>query len=525
MPPEGSWKVVALCCAVSTWCFLNCWVELAQGDSVYFARFHPATLIVLPVVCCQVLLVGLFMAAWALLRSRRDARWTQYLLLALSGLPAGMASVALLRMLPFDPAPLIRTSAFWPVAGLIALPLGVLSVAWPARALRLVRGVFLYSIPVLALIVVRAGFAAAAWSPADFVDRPLAKKLASPARARVVWIVFDELSRKFAFDQRPAGLHLPEFDRLRAQSIYASSAESPGDSTLECLPSLMLGRTVETAVPEGPSTLRLRLKGATDTFDWSSAPSVFTAARAMGYNTALTGWFHPWGRVLSASLTDSAWVASWRHAGAEEPFSGQSLPERMWFRLRLQIAAIPLLGHWPGYFPGLVEREEKIARLRYLRERATALASDPANGLVVLHLPAPHPPAVYDRATSTLAPASRRISYVDSLALADHVLGEIRSGMEAKGLWDRSAVIVSADHGWRANLWRGGPQWTAEDEALPADDPVAVPFLVKLPGQQTTATWGEPFPTVRTRALVEKLLGGAPVPEDEVSLLLWVFGG
>jgi hypothetical protein len=35
---------------------------------------------------------------------------------------------------------------------------------------------------------------------------------------------------------------------------------------------------------------------------WSSAPNVFDAARNLGFNTALVGWFHPYGRLLTPQL-------------------------------------------------------------------------------------------------------------------------------------------------------------------------------------------------------------------------------
>ena len=66
-------------------------------------------------------------------------------------------------------------------------------------------------------------------------------------------------------------------------------------------------------------------------------------------------------------------------------------------RARLQIAVLPLIGHLPGMFPGAHHWIEKAVRFSWLLDRSRRFAADPAIGLVLIHLPVPHPPAFYDR--------------------------------------------------------------------------------------------------------------------------------
>jgi membrane-anchored protein YejM (alkaline phosphatase superfamily) len=80
--------------------------------------------------------------------------------------------------------------------------------------------------------------------------------------------------------------------------------------------------------------------------------------------------------------------------------------------------------------------------------------------------------------------------------------------MEESGLWDRTAVLVSADHGWRTALWRATTVWTAEDEAASHQDTMGVPFLLKLPGQTSGSIYDRRFNTVVTRALITGILNG-----------------
>jgi hypothetical protein len=92
--------------------------------------------------------------------------------------------------------------------------------------------------------------------------------------------------------------------------------------------------------------------------------------------------------------------------------------------------------------------------------------------------------------------------------------------MEDAGLWDRSAVLVSADHGWRTGLWHGSPDWTAEDEAASHQGTMGVPFLLKLPNRTTGVSYGEKFNTVATRRLLIDILKGDLTDPAAVSAVI-----
>ena len=76
---------------------------------------------------------------------------------------------------------------------------------------------------------------------------------------RVVWIIFDEADYRMIYDQRPAGLELPEFDRLRGESLSADNAISPTEATITSMPSLILGYRVSKATLTNSSDLARRV--------------------------------------------------------------------------------------------------------------------------------------------------------------------------------------------------------------------------------------------------------------------------
>ncbi len=294
--------------AFSTWCFLDCWAQLAKGNAAHFARYDPVYTIAIPVLCCEALLTLAIVGIWRWVRIE-ESKLLQLGFLALSLFPIGIAAVALLSISPIDLAPIVRRPLFWPAA----LALGILPFAFailrPKRASQAMLGVFLYSWPVLLVMYFQAGRFTLRYSRADYADGALAPRLTSTPRVRVVWIIFDELSEAVAFDRRPAGLALPNFDRMKSQSFWAAAAQAPAGFTEQSMPALIVGREVVESAPRGLHDVELHSTPGGEPFSWTGSKNVFDDARALGLNTALVGWSHPYGRILNRSLTECDWTA------------------------------------------------------------------------------------------------------------------------------------------------------------------------------------------------------------------------
>ena len=69
---------------------------------------------------------------------------------------------------------------------------------------------------------------------------------------------------------------------------------------------------------------------------------------------------------------------------------------------------------------------------------------------------------VHYRSTSTIHLRSKQgvldittaHEYLDNLALADRILGELRQAMEQAGTWDSTTILISSDHWWRTDYWQ-----------------------------------------------------------------------
>jgi hypothetical protein len=358
------------------------------------------------------------------------------------------------------------------------------SLAWPRPALLTIRGLALVASPLAVISLAHALWmflelaAGPVWYRVD--AEPL--KGTPPSLRRVVWLVFEELDQRITFEARPAGLELPELDRLRRESLYADAARPPAGTTDVSMPALITGRPVVAVAPMTPNELDLTFADGR-VVRWSKHPTVFSRARVLGYDTAVIGWQLPYPRVLAGSLG----AADWRPSVAHEQARGNTFHQALW-------------NQWGSLAPPLHARRLGSQRFAELADLAIRTAIDSRFGLVLLHLPVPQPPGIYDRATARLTTRSftrDAHGYLDNLALTDRVVGELRRSLARAGLGDRTWIVVSSAQWWRAS------------NDLDGQIDYRVPFLVRPPDGGRTRHVDVAFNTLATHDLVLSILRGS----------------
>jgi len=381
------------------------------------------------------------------------------------------------------------------VLAVMALLLVAVAARWRAQVVGIVTAVLAIMFP-LVLIT----FGQAAWAIAQAGGRMQcggatgrAEALAGPAARRVLWIVYDEMDQRTAFDERPRDLRLPAFDRLRAESLAASSALPPGDRTERSMPAFLTGLRVGDARLVGRNQLRLQVEGRTEPFVWSGADTIFARARALGLNTGLAGFFLPYCAMVGDSLTTCQWqpcVTCGRLTGV----FGSSLGESMW--------------HQASELAPQYGRRRHLAAFKTLQQASVALATDPSIGFALLHLPVPHEPGIYDRTGQEFSIRAAGDGYAHNLALADRSLGELLGALDTAGVSARTTVMVFGDHGRRSPV---------DGESIA--DP-RVPFLLKLAGQSQGMTYGGPVDLLRVHDLTLEILAGSVTTTN--GLVAWL---
>lgn len=476
-------------------CFLRLWSELlgVKASDEYSMRLPPRP-VDLEAAMLNVCLLGglLCLAATIARRSARGRSLLKWGLTAFLVFPLNAVRVTLTTLFPFLGGAAIRESWQSNAGILIAIGAGSGILGLSLGGKRLLRfAVVTLTIlwPLVPITFSRAAFNIARYDPARFADRKLAAPVAVgwPQR-RVVWLVFDEMDERMAFVDRQPGLRLPEIDSFREESLWATRAYSPARHTLESMPALITGRQVVSARALGPDDLLLNF-GAGSPAHFQREKNVFSRARDAGFDTAAAGWYHSYCRVLNQSLTGCEW--SEFDFSSQSNSRGEQVPEVAVNQLRslLETSTLSPFG-------------QSLATIHHVRiyqevlTAGSAFAADPRFGLVLIHFPIPHRPYIYQPQSGRLDAANSPGSgYDDALVLADRTLGQMRQAMQDQGVWDRTAVLISSDHGYRvSSTGEGGrsERW--------------VPFLLRLPGQHQYRQYDRPVETVWTADLLLQIL-------------------
>ncbi len=402
-----------------------------------------------------------------------------------------------------------------PVASVLLFGLVVLLlVGWIAFPAASVRGTGWMLVVFFPFALLSLG--QAVWGAVSPARPAYAAKSPSPVaqptpEVRVLWLVLDELDFRTAFAARPPGLKLPEFDRLRRESLFAERAYPPERHSM---PALLTGLEVHEAWARGPDELEFSVAGGGIT-SWSASPDVFSRTRELGVNTGLLGFFLPYCRVLGDRVTR----CSARPSALGDYWNEASFTETLLIQAWLLARRAPVIsGRADSVFSIWPRRKPRALRdFLALREEAVSFSTDPALGLILVHLPVPHPPAIFDARREEWS-TGEGTGYLDNLVLADRTLGELRSAMERAGLWESTSVLVTSDHALRIGFWEARSR--GELAGLELVDDARVPFLLKLAHQTAPLTYEREFKTIVTSHLLLALLRGELRTGDDVAAWL-----
>jgi hypothetical protein len=325
---------------------------------------------------------------------------------------------------------------------------------------------------------------------AAFADPAPAERVAepSPIGQRVVFLLFDELDQGIAIDERPADVPLPELDRFRQEALEASQFYPNGGYTQLAIPGILSGRKVVETRPAGATQLVIRYEGDEEERDWITQPNLFGAARELGVESAVSGWYHPYCRLFSESLTRCFWMPIWWTSRGHNHGILQSARDQ-----------------WHYLLPGLGITWQRSISYAEIKRRAESMAVDEDIGLLFVHYPIPHRPIIYDRKRQRLTTfRTSKADYFDNLVLVDRTLGDLRAAMEENGVWDDATVIVTSDHGvWNENYGLPPAPLNRNDIGVRR-----VPFLMKLPQQRTRVVVSDSLHSSVLHDLLLSLLQG-----------------
>jgi hypothetical protein len=310
---------------------------------------------------------------------------------------------------------------------------------------------------------------------------------------RIVWLVFDELSYDQTFEHRFPGLNLPAFDRLKDASFLFQNLRPAGTYTDVALPALFLGKTVDDIKSDAEGRAILRLSGQHRWSVLDPQATIFAEARRKGWPAGVVGWWNPYCRILPNTLDYCYWTT--------EETNGIFSTENS----VLENATAPLLSKF-GRLKSTPVEEKHRASLAALMQQAQALIANQNIRFAFIHLPIPHPPGIYDRATAEMRNSG---TYIDNLALADRSLGELLKSLNATPSASKTILVVCSDHSWRTGMWQSDADWSAEEESASQGkfDPRPL-LMIHFPEQSRPVAVAEPFDQISLHSILVSMLEG-----------------
>jgi hypothetical protein len=478
-------------------CYLRVWGEILtyRPWDTYLMTTPPRPVEYLALVV-NILLVAAALTGLSILARRvlpgKQFRFAEMALVLGIFIPLNAVRAVLSNRYPLLRSPLIELlglrgviilGAFLAIAGLITV------LYFHHRIAVAITAALAVLSPFCAITFGQAAWKAAHYDAAAYRNKPPAPRIAGTGKSpRVLWVIADEWDYRLTFVDRDPSLQLPEIDRLRRTSLFADHASPPGPETPISIPGYYSGKLVEHVRHDGARELLVAYhEDRRGEVPWSVQSSVFEQARTLGVNTALLEWYHPTCRVLNSLTYCKWWPMAMQHNSMGDSF-WQILPNQT--RSLFESNLFSLFGR------SLTADQQSGVYQAMMRE-ADRLSVDCDFGFTLVHLPVPHAPHAYDRKTGNFTLGNSPIAgYLDSLALLDRSVGELRRTMENAGVWDSTTVLFTSDHGYR------------DSEALDGKSDPRIPYLLKLASQKDAVTYTQEFNTVLTADLLLCVLRG-----------------
>ena len=489
-------------------CYLRVWTEvLTYSRADTFMMLTPPKPFVYWALMANVLLGAGVLSGLSLLANRlltgRNSRFPEMAVVLGLCIPINAIRSVLANQYPFLKSPLI---ALLGQRGVIALGLVIAVCALVAifvfhrilsRAAILVIWVL---VPFCLVTFGQAVWRATHYDGSAFANNPPAPMLAGAKKLpRVVWFIADEWDYRLTFVDRPPSLALPELDRLRKEAIFTENAHPPGQETKISIPGYYTGRLVAEVRFDGPWESHMWYRGESVESPWNAQPNVFQHARELGVNTALVDWFQPTCRILTGLS-----FCSWLPMAIQYNSMGDTFGEVLLHQPRslFETNLFSLFGR-------ALSADQQTGVYHAIVGEAEQLIGDTNFGFTLVHLPIPHAPHAYNRKTGEFTLGNSPIGgYVDSLALLDRTVGEVRQTMERAGTWDSTTVLFTSDHHYR------------QDAALDGKTDPRIPYLLKLAGQKVGTVYAQPFNTVLTGELLLAVMRGEV--SDAAGAVSWI---
>ena len=436
-------------------------------------------------------------------------------------IPTFAGALAITWYVIFPPSGHARINNAWIFEGLAVFTVSVailttLALTRSRNALRFIRFIISVTAPFGILMSMNAYVAYqkidASRASIMHSDRSLAPlKNTQPTGPRVILIFFDYWDYHYTFIKHPEFVKTPNINKLTNIAFNGHNVARASSKTFTAIPSVLSGHRIDYAKRIGGDRLLTQYAAEYYPRIWNHQSTIFSDAHAAGYNTGVVATaFHPVCRIFPQFIS--------RCIIDDHPFDYEYktvfnrlddvISHTLW-----QVPPIRKLlfrdrpvfnNHWGIHL--------KLSNINSLKK----MAKDRKISFLYSHLFIPHAPNIWNsiKKEYMYENEDNPINYFHSIVFLDKVIGDLRKTLEDSGLWDETAVILTADTGNVGSQSGVGLNDYAE---WGYDTKNRVPLIIKLPNQNKRVDLDRRVSAQTLRDVIQKIMSGELTSHDQIS--------
>lgn len=435
--------------------------------------------------------------------------------------PPFAGALAIIWYIVFPPSGHARLNHGWVFEGIgifvgVSLAIIVTAKLRGPGILRIVRAAVSITAPIGLLMTLNAYTAYQKTTPHKggvfHVDRSLAplqeKNRAGP---RVIVIFFDYWDYHYTFVRHPDFVKTPNIDKLTKISFNGHDVARASSKTFTAIPSVLSGHRIDYAKRIGGDRLLTQFAAEYYPRIWNEQTTMFSDARKAGYNVGVVATaFHPVCRIFPQYIS--------RCVIDDHPFDYEykSIFNRLDDVVTHTLWQVPPIrrilfkdrktfhSHWGIHL--------KLSNINSLKNAST----DPNISFIYSHLFIPHAPNIWNSIKKEYMYENEDdpLNYFHSIVFLDKVIGELRRSLEKSGLWDKTALILTADTGNVGSQVGIGPRDYAK---WGYDKKNRVPLIIRLPKQTHRVDLDRRVSIQTLREVVQKIMSGKLTRPEQIA--------
>ena len=312
---------------------------------------------------------------------------------------------------------------------------------------------------------------------------------------KIIVLVFDELDYYHVFENPSPNLNIKNFKKFESISIVFKNTYSPSNSTLLSIPSIIDGYPYSSALPKDGSTLELTTKSK-QVQKWGDSENIFDDAINAGYKVSIAGWTHPYCRALQGRYDEC------------KSYSDEYLnSDGNIFKTTLYMLGHTFSPSNDCFTGGGIYSHKYFHRkaLEDISNDSKNMINKNYNQLIYLHIPVPHGPFIGKTIINLDNCLNNSNKYFGNVELANDYLGEIIGTLDNnEDSWNKSTIIITADHWWRSS------------EAYSGKTDQRVPLLIKLRNQKKSLTTSLKYNNINIRSILRKIYSNNEMEPQEL---------